>query len=55
MTNVPTPEPHTVMPVARERRRSKYDVTHTMAGRSVKPKPVPVVVSRQALVARYSS
>lgn len=31
--NVPSPDPHTAMPVAKDRFFSKYDVTLTMAGR----------------------
>lgn len=39
---VPIPEPHTAIPVAKDRLFSKYPVTHTIAGRYIRPNPRPV-------------
>lgn len=43
-TNVPTPAPQTVTPVANERYFSKYIVTTTIAGQYIRPKPVPMTI-----------
>lgn len=38
---VPTPEPHTAIPMANARLRSKYKPTETIAGKYIKAKPTP--------------
>lgn len=43
-TNVPTPAPQTVTPVAKARSRSKYIVTMTIAGQYINPNPVPMTI-----------
>ena len=39
--NMPTPEPHTAIPVASARFSSKYTLTETMEGRYISPNPTP--------------
>ena len=38
---VPKPEPQTAMPVAKARFFSKYIDTHTIAGKYMRPNPMP--------------
>ena len=38
---VPKPEPQTAMPVAKARFFSKYIDTHTIAGKYMRPNPIP--------------
>ena len=46
---VPKPEPQTAMPVAKARFFSKYIDTHTIAGKYMRPNPIP---ERNIIVAK---
>ena len=46
---VPKPEPQTAMPVAKARFFSKYIDTHTIAGKYMRPNPIPEKYSKKLI------